>query len=86
VSCTVFPPLILSRNQQTEPHLILRPEPRNRRSYFEYQNQQNGAVGFKSQTDKPEATDFKAKSGEIVATDFEVKLRETVPLVLSPNH
>jgi hypothetical protein len=81
--------LVLWRNRQIEARLVLRPQPRNRRSDFEAQITKpklpvlRPKLGnppppwFWGSTKKP-TTDFKAKLGETIATSFEAKLEKTV--------
>jgi hypothetical protein len=64
-------------NRQTEPHIVLRPKPRNRRGDFEAQ------IGKPSTTlvlrlNQETHHRFEAKPGETVATSFEAKLEKTI--------
>jgi hypothetical protein len=49
-------------------------------------NHQIVAASFEAQIGKPFTAGFEAKTGEILATSFEAKPRETVPVILRPNH
>jgi hypothetical protein len=89
VSHTDLPPSILWRNRQIEPHLVLKPKPRNHRVDFEAQiNKSELPIlrpkpenppppWFWGSTKKP-TVGFEAKQGETIATTFEAKLEKIV--------
>jgi hypothetical protein len=81
----LYPPSVLSRNQQTEARLVLRPKPRNYRGNFEPQITKAYLSVLRS---KPENHHhgFEAKPRETVTISFKAKTVQTIPVVLRSNH